>query len=192
VGLTLYFSTRITPFDRFLVEAIIFGTLDRDTDCRVVEFQERGDTAIVRLQASNMEDLVKVADVLHGRIWEAQERAEEAALVRLANVLQLNTMADALSALVDKIDRMELRSNRDEVKKAIAEVLGSDAIEMLHDQGTEFVTAKWKKALSTRTQKVLGAAGKTIVKKVAGEVGGVIEGEVKDAVKKLVDPGGEG
>ena len=38
-GLSLYFNTRLTPIDRFLVDGVIFGLLGKNTDCRVVEFR---------------------------------------------------------------------------------------------------------------------------------------------------------
>ena len=79
-GLSLYFNTRLAPFDRYIVDGVIFGTLGRDTDCRVVEFREQGETAIVRLQTSRREDLELVAEVLYRRVWEQQERAARAAL----------------------------------------------------------------------------------------------------------------
>ena len=79
-GLSLYFNTRLTSFDRYIVDGVIFGVLGRNTDCRVVEFHEQGETAIVRLQASRREDLEIVAEVLHRRVWQQHERLARAAL----------------------------------------------------------------------------------------------------------------
>ena len=55
-GLTMWFSTRLTPFDRFLVDGVIFGVLGRDTNCRVVEFREREGAATLRLMADDLKD----------------------------------------------------------------------------------------------------------------------------------------
>jgi hypothetical protein len=74
-GLVLYFNTKLTFFDQFLVNGVIFGVLGRDTDCRVIDFKELNDAALVRLQASRISDLVCVAEALHKRVWEQQARA---------------------------------------------------------------------------------------------------------------------
>ncbi len=86
-GLTLSFSTRLTAFDRFLVDGVLFGTLGPTPSCRVVEYREQGDTAIVRLEGSHRKDLEAVAEALYHCVWELQEREHEAELGRLTRRL---------------------------------------------------------------------------------------------------------
>ena len=108
-GLTIYFNTAITPFDQFLINGVIFGVLGQQTNCHVVEFREDGDKAIVRLQAENQTDLETVADALYHRVWDAQQRAQKQALVRMGELLRVDSIGPALSRLVDGIEDIKLR-----------------------------------------------------------------------------------
>lgn len=107
-GLTLYFNTRVTPIDRFLVDGIIFGTLGLDTDCRIVEFKEQQDRAVLRLKAKSPKDLEAVADAIHDRIWETQESSERETLQRIEQVLNLQDLRSSLSLMREKLDRISL------------------------------------------------------------------------------------
>lgn len=124
-GLTLYFSTRATPLDRFIIDGVIYGTLGLDTDCQVVQFEQRDGGAILRLQAGKREDLEAIADGLWSRVWEsidqrvearapARPEAKAATLAQLGDVLQLTKVGPALSDLVDRIERLHLRSPGDD------------------------------------------------------------------------------
>ena len=58
--------------------------LGQDSACRVVEYKEKGDTAIIRLRSPSQQDLETVAEALYQRVWEYQEKAQNAAMVRYA------------------------------------------------------------------------------------------------------------
>ena len=169
-GLTLYFSTKVTPVDRFLVDGTIYGILGFGSDCRIVEFQEREDSAVVRLQASNPQDLVTVADALHERAWEAEERAHTVALQRLDKVFQLDVMGAAFGSMADKIDKMELR------------LPSEAAVERQNDLGDGHVLDKDKELLRTRGQTVLAAVWETGKKLVGKAFVKVVTGGVVDAL----------
>jgi TIR domain len=104
-GLTLYFDTRLTPFHRCLLDGTIFGVLGKDTDCRIVQFEERGTTAVVRLTANRRADLDAVAEALYLRVWEAQKAHS---LMRLASALQGDAIRECLSEIRRHLDRMTL------------------------------------------------------------------------------------
>lgn len=104
-GLTLYFDTRLTPFDRYLLDGTIFGVLGKDTDCRVVQFEERGAAAVVRLSAGRRADLEAVTEALYRKVWEAQK---ESSLVRMAGALQGDAMREGLAEMRRHLDRMTL------------------------------------------------------------------------------------
>ena len=170
-GLTLYFSTRPTPFDRFLVDGVIFGVLGKDTDVHVAEYQERGETAIVRLEGKNRTDLEAVADALWERIWEQQEKAHGTAVMTLAKDIVLQ-LTPALSTLRDRLDRIELRLPDEE------------AVEMLNDKGAEHVKTKDLKVVRTWGQKALTAVGKRIVKELTDEGVEAVTDVVKGVLPK--------
>ncbi|WP_437684267.1 toll/interleukin-1 receptor domain-containing protein [Sorangium sp. So ce131] len=108
-GLFLCFSTRLSAFDKLLVEGMIVGILGRDTDCYVAEYRVHGDTAIVRLCGSRRADLERVADALYLKVWE-QVQVHQTALVRMAAVLQPSTLKSGLDDLFGRrLARMELR-----------------------------------------------------------------------------------
>ena len=179
-GLTLYFNTRLTAFDRFLVDGVIFGVLGQDAGCHVVEFREQGDTAIVRLQAEQQEDLGAVADALYERVWEQQERAREeerTAVVRsLDGLLHLEKMGESLSTLVDRIHKMELWAEE------------SGAKEMIEDQAAAHLLTKDRRAIEAPEKKI-GRAALSLVKKwapIPEPVKDLVAPEVVDEVKGLL------
>jgi len=169
-GLTLFFNTRLTPFDRFLVDGVIFGVLGRDTDCHVIQFEERGDTAIIRFQAARHGDLEAVADALWERVWEQQERVQQAAVMTLAKGLVLQ-LQPGLSDLRERLDHIELR------------LPGPDAKEMLDDQGQVFVHEKLAKVGRCWPEKVARAIGKKAARKVGEEVADAAADAVKGLLK---------
>jgi len=160
-GLTLFFSTRLSPVDRHLIDRVIYGVLGLETDCRVVEFKEKDDTAILRLQADSQQDLEDVAESLHLRVWEQEAKVrddERAALVRqFTAVSRLEQLEERLSDLVDRADRFELWGKE------------SDVIEYLEGEATERRTKEDQKLLRTWEQKLLRAGSKGAVKRIAGD-----------------------
>lgn len=108
-GLLLCFSTRLSAFDKLLVEGMVVGVLGRETDCYVAEYRVQGDTAIVRLCGSSRADLERVAEALYLRVWE-QVHVHQVALVRMADVLQPSTLKAGLGDLFgQRLAHMELR-----------------------------------------------------------------------------------
>ena len=174
-GLTLYFNTRLTPFDRFLVDGVIFGVLGKETDCRVAQYEERGETAIIRLEAEKQEDLEAVANALWERVWEQQEKAQDVAVMMLARGIALQ-LQPGLSEVRDKLDHIELR------------LPSEAAVERLDGLGDDHVNAKDRKLVRTWGQKALSAVGKRVATELTEE--GV--DALKDAVKGLVPGGDEG
>lgn len=169
-GLTLYFSTRLSFFDRFLVEGVIFAVLGRDTSCRVVEFKEVSDnSALVRLAGAPQVDLERVAEALWNRVWDVEEQSQLRALAVATQGLQMDLRA-GLNDLVARLERMELRSPSD------------DVIEMHEDQGAKFVKEKYGKLFETGTQKVARLLRMWGTKKVLGEIDGEITDVVKDGL----------
>jgi len=61
--------------------------LGKKTDCHVIEFAEKSNGTLVRLHARETADLVKVADAMWERIWLAEKKAQETALVALTETL---------------------------------------------------------------------------------------------------------
>lgn len=174
-GLTLYFNARLTPFHRFLVDGVIFGTLGKDTDCRVAQYEERGKTAIIRLEGKNPENIEAVAEVLCQRIWEQKELAadgERQAMIRqMGIVLPMTQVADSLSALVSFVEKMELWLS------------DKDITEYLEDVAQMYRESK-DKALATPDEVKAFKAGVKLVKKwVTGEAGKLVADVVKGALE---------
>lgn len=166
-GLTLYFSTRLSFFDRFLVEGVIFAVVGRDTPCRVVEFREVSDNnALVRLAGAPQADLERVAEALWNRVWDIEEQSQLRALAVATKGLQMDLRA-GLNDLVARLERMELR------------LPSADVIEMHEDQGAKFVKEKYEKLFETGAQKAARLLRTWGTRKVLGE----LDGEVTDVVK---------
>jgi len=139
-GLTLHFNTKITAFDRYLVDGVIFGTLGPDTDCQVVRFEQHEDAAIVRLQAKEPADLERVANALWDRVWEDIEARRDNDAQAIAHFATTQAR-EQVSAMRDKLERMELLL--DESRQAQADIMNAlpnaDAVERLNDEGAEHV-----------------------------------------------------
>lgn len=174
-GLTLYFNTRLTPFDRFLVDGVIFGVLGQATDVHVAQYEERGETAIVRLEGSRRENLERVADALWERVWEHQEKAQQAVLARIDDVLSLRKVAAGLSAVVDHLDRIELR------------LPSADVLEMQEDQAEAHLERKDLKVVRSWPQKFLAAVGGAVVKKATGIPLDVLGDVAKDGLAEVLN-----
>jgi uncharacterized protein YjbI with pentapeptide repeats len=112
VGLSIVFDTRLTPFDRFLLDSVIFGILGPDTTCTVAEFRQDGSTATVRLVGQDHADLDLIAQLIHDRVWEAaQDSTHMTQALKLARgIATLDPVAGqtALSWLTSRGERMEL------------------------------------------------------------------------------------
>ena len=77
-GLTFYFSRPLSRIDRFIIDGIIVGAeriLCRETDCKVVEYLDQGDSSLVRFQASRQEDLLLIAKLLHEDLQQPRRAA---------------------------------------------------------------------------------------------------------------------
>lgn len=111
-GLLLCFDMRLAPIERFLIDGVILNVLGRDTDCRIVEFREQGNTMFIRLHSSRRADLEAVAEVLFSQVWQRHNRCGEQSLMR-ANFLGEKAL-EHLSVLLHRMERMELRLDQHE------------------------------------------------------------------------------
>ncbi len=158
-GLTICFDTRITAFDRYLIDGVIFGVLGKETDCRVVEYEELKGCAVVRIVASDPRDLDAVASVLWGRVWEELESRK---LDNANAMAQLMTKAsiELLTELREKIEFMLLRLDREQ-RQAFADVLNalpSAAVhEMMEDQAAVHLAQKDARIVKTWPDRVRDA-----------------------------------
>lgn len=168
-GLTLYFNTKITVFDRYLVQGVIVGVLGRNTTCEIEEFRQGDSFAVLRLGGAPPEDLDRVADALWERVWEDIERQRGTALAH-ASGLDISKLGQSLSVMRDKLDRIERRTPSE------------DAIEYLDDTGAKHVLEKTRERFRTWDQKVVRKLGGAVVHKVLGEVGDAATDLVKDGL----------
>lgn len=111
-GLTLYFGSRMSNVDRFLVDGVIasFTETVPTSDCRLVEYLEMGETTRVRLDASDAEHLCTIAEALHQRIWEHSGPSEASPA---SPVLLQRALLPRLSWLVARGERFELWTEGD-------------------------------------------------------------------------------
>jgi uncharacterized protein YjbI with pentapeptide repeats len=98
-GLVFYLAVPITPFERYLLESLVFGALGPDTDCQIVSCQEVGGRGRVRLTAGDVLALVTVAEAFCARIWEGS-RSRPLALADPACAAALSLVADQLEQVV--------------------------------------------------------------------------------------------
>lgn len=115
-GLTLYLNTPLNRVERFLADGLIVGTLGQDTDCEVVEYRCTGEGSILRLEASDTEDLQRVAQVLYDRVWEEQTNALE---IQLHNTLTQNLLGNLSNLRNNKASHAELRVDTDSKPQTI-------------------------------------------------------------------------
>ena len=176
LGLTLYFSTRLSFFDRFMVEGVMFTVLGKDTTCRVVEFKEVGDDgAVVRLDGAPREELEAVAEALWNRIWEVEQESQLRALAVATQGLQVDVRA-GLSDLVDRMEKIALRLPSDTAK------------ERLDDLGDDYILDKDRNQyVRTWGQKAAKRIGTAAVKKLTGLPGKVVDDIGKGAIKDRLD-----
>jgi hypothetical protein len=178
-GLTLYFNTSLAPFDRFLVDYVIYVTLGKDTACQVEEFRNDGDTAIVRLVAERQEDLEEVAEALHQRVWEQQAKTADgerrAIIQQIGFALPVEQVGGQLSKLVSLIKKMEFWLS------------DKDIAEYLEDTAKANRQKKDKATVTPAEVKAAKAGLKMVRKWVMGEAGKLVE----DGVKGLLSGTGE-
>lgn len=112
-GLILSFWTRLSAFDRYLVEGAIVGVLGRNTDCQIEEFRNLEHSAVVRLTASRRSDLERVAEALHERVWEMQHQQQKTQLVRVQETIQSPVVREGLSNLMGRrLEKLEMRESQ--------------------------------------------------------------------------------
>jgi uncharacterized protein YjbI with pentapeptide repeats len=169
-GLTLYFNTKATPLDRYLVEGVIVGVLGRGTTCDILELRQGEDFAVLRIGRASQEALDRVADALWHKVWEDVDRQVESALIRNAG-LSMPDLAQSLSAMANKLDKIERRTLSDEAR------------EYLDETGTKYATEKLQQTFRTWDQKVARTVTRAIAKKVIGELDSAATELVKDALR---------
>jgi hypothetical protein len=166
-GLCFYFNSHLIKFDTFLIDGLIIGVLGKNTDCHVIEFSEKSNGTLVRLHARDTADLVKVGDAMWERIWLAEKKAQETALVALTQTLGLPEISKGMSDLRAKVNRLELWGRE------------KDVAEMFEDQAADHRKEKDSKLLRTWPQNIANAIGKKLEAKVGEEIGGTLSDSVR-------------
>ena len=112
-GLTLHFGTRLTFMDDYILRGAICAVVGSDTDCQIlIQPEARG--CAVSIQSSQQDgDLAELAEALHGRVWEREpaDEAERSLIRRLFEVFPHARLINELSALVDRLERIEHRDH---------------------------------------------------------------------------------
>lgn len=181
-GLTLTFDTRLHRFDPTAFDAFI-GDVLGDTDVTIEERSNIGEggPAFVRINGSDPEHLVAVAEAFYDRAWEtAQSAAEEAALVK--------AMSSGFAMLLGRLSHQ--RDHLVRIEENVGILGNPDVQEMLTDQAEAHVTAKVAKAtkLHGRFRRIADAVGAEAKKrgtKVIGE--GVVDAVVEAAAETVDD-----
>lgn len=105
-GLTLFFRSPLEPFDRFLVDALIFSVLGPETLTRAIEVLPLDNRGFVRILGPVGEELFTLGDAIAGSIWRTNDPPHLAGLIRLPEIY------DALERLAVRLERVQLRSPR--------------------------------------------------------------------------------
>jgi len=116
--------------------------------------------------------VAKVADAMWERIWLAEKKAQETALVALTETLGLPEISRGMTELRAKVNHLELWGRE------------KDVVELLEDQAAGHRKDKDSKLLRTWPQKIASAVAKKLEDKVGEELGA----EVTDGVKGLLAP----
>lgn len=160
------------------VNGIITNVLGSETACRLVQFEKRGGTTAIRLEASSAADLAALSDAFWGFVPEGHGPDSSEDVPRLLEALRGET-ADTLEDLRGLLERMELR------------LPSEDVIEMQEDKAAEHIRAKDTKLVREWGQKAARAVGGAVVKKLTGLPGKVVDDIGKGAIKDGLDLGDE-
>jgi uncharacterized protein YjbI with pentapeptide repeats len=112
-GLFLEFRSPLNRESRFLLDGLIIATLGPETDCDFADFKQIGSGSRIRLTASDINDLHRIANVLVSRVWESQQEhtAEGALGVKIRRLLADESHSRRLSSMIDQALRFELWVN---------------------------------------------------------------------------------
>lgn len=107
-GLMLSFLTPLNFRDEYILRGFCCAVLGPDTPC-VMQLESRREGVVVTLSGVQQTALNTLAEVLHSRAWERApvNDAERVLHHQLYAVLPLKPLINALSALVDRMDRIE-------------------------------------------------------------------------------------
>ena len=142
-GLTLYFSTRLTPIRRFVIDGLILGVLGRATECHVVDFRQLEETSTIRLVAPDPTDLEFIAAVLWDFVSDPGETdglAEAHAMAHLAT----KELRDEVLFLRKRLERMvlQLTDEQHQAPPAYTAVSRGHALERLTGEEGRHVLIK--------------------------------------------------
>ena len=182
VGLTLSFDSRLHRFDTTAFDAFIAEILGPNTDVTIEERSniDAAGPGLLRINGSDPEDLVAVAEAFYDRAWEtALQAAEQAAVVR--------AMSGGFAMLLDRLNHQ--RDHLVRIEETVGILGNPDIQEMLEDQGAGHILAKDKKLLQTRLQRVTRGIGAEVQRRTVGKLGGIIQGEVEDGIEGLLGDG---
>ncbi len=150
-GLCMYFRA-MSGFDRFLVEGMVYAVLGRDTNVRLVEFEEREGAVLLRFDGGPAGDLEQLADVLWERAWSQSQ-----VLPTLPNT-QLAELQEAMNSIRDRLTHLELFRPSSEV------------VEMLQDHAQAHVRQKDEALLKTWGQSLGEQLGHAAGRKLLGQL----------------------
>ena len=107
-GLLLSFTTALSFQDRFILHGLICAVIGPDRDGQLFELS--GNRLL--LTSPQRTELTGVAEALSGRMWEREEvtDAEHSLQVQIERTLASPSLRNELSALVDRLSRIELHS----------------------------------------------------------------------------------
>jgi hypothetical protein len=168
--LTMYFAATLTPFERYLVEGIVFVALGRNTPCRLVEFREVDSGIVLRFSGAPLADLQRVGDALWVAFWRQSSSTQSVLSTALPE-----DIVPLLESIRQKVDAIELRQ------------LSPEALEMLDDSGSKHILKKDLKIVQTWGQRTLPALGKAAMAKVLGAGVDTVFDRVQDGLCESLD-----
>ena len=176
-GLTLTFDTRLHRFDPTAFDAFIAGVLGRETAVTIEarsNVREEG-PGWIRINGSDPDDLVLVAEAFYDRAWRVQ--AEAAATEDKALAATMSALKTFFGARLDAM--------RDDLRhvKASTNLFANQAVrEAITDEANKRDAAKMKKATQTRLRRIseglLLEAPKALLGTYLGESAADVAGEV--------------
>jgi uncharacterized protein YjbI with pentapeptide repeats len=107
-GLTLFLRSSLEPFDRFIIDALIFSVLGPGTLCRAVEVLPLDNRGFFRLLGPDSNELRRVGQAISARFWTHDDPPFLPGLFRLPD------MDGEMELFGQRLERVELRSIRED------------------------------------------------------------------------------
>lgn len=192
-GLTLFVARRLAPGDQGSIQLFATQLLGRTSDVRIAEYTEVGETSSrLRLEGSNPEELIRLAEHITAGRWESVERStaqaqDSGALVRQDSTeALLSMMQQSFLSMRAELQEMRLlvrNTNRNlHVRLDPLAYLGGGPVrEMLEHDATARIEEEGRELMQTTEQRVGQMVWEVLsgpAKKAAGKeaVEGLTEG----------------